>query len=254
LNQIYCNAMRTPSKPGAMNAIRKLVSPILNVLLEPVVCRIADRLRPSVVDLDAKLTSLHARLDEVERRLAPPFLSTVIRNEVQNIDSLPLPLLENLPNLSIVGYCAGDLIAIIPGCRVAPVNHWLGAATPVLTEGSLGNLLFLDEYHFMRTMERMEPLVLPFAESIIVATRFDFLPEFPCRAALHQLGFMEIALVAIDVLTGGLATFAVSHAGPVTCDPLFVDPRRPTFDPGGPTIWLVARKVASAETGGSVNA
>lgn len=224
-----------------MNPLRNAISRILNLVLEPLLCRMEDRLRPIHAGLHDRLVT---RIDALERALAPPFLATLIKNEMQNLDSLPLPLLENMKDLTIVGYCADDLASVLPGCRVATVTDWLGSVAPVLMELPVGNLLFLDEYYFTRTMERMASLTFPLAESIVVATRFDYLSEIRCRSALHQIGFMEIVLVSVDSLTGDLATFAVSHASPVTCDPLFVDERRPQTGPGGPSIWLVARKVA----------
>jgi hypothetical protein len=55
---------------------------------------------------------------------------------------------------------------------------------------------------------------------------------------------MEIVLVTVDDLTGDPATWAISHARPITCDPLFIDPRRPVAEPERPILWLIARRLA----------
>ncbi|HRF11451.1 MAG TPA: hypothetical protein PLR37_04845 [Candidatus Accumulibacter phosphatis] len=219
-----------------MKRLRKVISRVLNLLLEPLLCRIEDRLRPA-------FATLHSRLEAMERAIVAPFPSTVIKNEMQNIDSLPLALLKSTPDLTVVGHFASDLESIVPGCQVLTFADWVDATEPVRVSPRR-NMVFLDEYYFMRAMARLAAPIFLFAESIIVATRFDYLPEMRCRAILHQLGFMEIMLVLVDGLTGEMATFAVSHASPVTCDPLFVDERRPTVELGGPATWLVARKAA----------
>lgn len=220
-----------------MNPLRSAISQILNVLLEPLLCRIEDRLRPALLRIDARLKTL-------EDALIPPFLPTVIKREMQNIDSMPLPLLEHMKDLTVIGYCADDIAPLLPGCRTPPAAEWLGSSQSIQSPGPLGNLLFLDEYYGMRAMTLMAPRIFPCADSFIVATRFEYLSEDRWRSALHQIGFMEIALVAVDPLTGKLTTYAVSHASPVSCDPLFLDQRRPPTEPDGPAIWLVARKVA----------
>jgi hypothetical protein len=189
------------------------LSRVLNFLLESLLCRIDDRLRPS-------FQAQQARLDALERSLVPPFLPTVIKNETQNIDSLPLALLENMSDLTVVGYCADDLKAMLPGGRVAPIDNWLHTGQAIRFEPPPGNLSFLDEYYFMRVMARLVSPAFSIAESIIVATRFDYMAETRFRSLLHQLGFMELILVANNGLTGELASFTVSHASPITCDPL----------------------------------
>ena len=224
-----------------MNLLRKIIARFIELL--------AERLhRDFEQDLERLLRSyfsdLNARIDTLDRALVPPFLATVLKNEMQNLDSLPMRLLEDLTDLTVVGYYADDLKVILPTCQVAPFPDWLEAKEAIRVEAPFGNLLFLDEYYFMRTMERMLPSAVQLADSIMLATRFAYLPEDRCRAVLHQLGFMEIVLVTVDSLTGDLATWAVSHARPITCDPLYIDQRRPVTEPESPIIWLIARKAA----------
>ncbi|MCK9387266.1 MAG: hypothetical protein M0Q22_02580 [Sulfuritalea sp.] len=220
-----------------MNLLRKIIARFIELLAERLLRDLEQCLRPSFL-------ALHARIDELDRALVPPFLATVLKTEMQNLGSLPMPLLKGLQELTVIGYYADDLKAILPTCRVSPFSDWLGAGEAIRVESPFGNLLFLDEYYFMRTMERLLPARIQIADSIIVATRFDYLPETRCRSILHQLGFMEIVLVTVDGLTGDLATWAVSHDRPVSCDPLFIDQRRPLTEPESPIIWLVARKTA----------
>ena len=94
-----------------------------------------------------------------------------------------------------------------------------------------------------RISESTAPTSLRIADSIIVATRFDYLSENRCRSFLHRIGFMEIVLVTVDDLTGDPATWAISHARPITCDPLFIEPRRPVAEPERPILWLIARRL-----------
>ncbi|MCM2305839.1 MAG: hypothetical protein NDI91_00055 [Sulfuritalea sp.] len=224
-----------------MNLLRKIIARFIELLVE--------RLhRDFGQDLEQRLRlyflDLNARLDTLERALVPPFLATVLKNEMQNLDCLPMRLLEDLKELTVVGYYAEDLKAILPTCQVASFPDWLESRETIRMEASFYNLLFLDEYYFMRTMERLLPSAVQVADTIMVATRFAYLPEERCRTILHQLGYMEIVLVTVDSLTGELATWAVSHARPITCDPLFIDQRRPVTEPESPIIWLIARKAA----------
>lgn len=220
-----------------MNLLRKIIARFIELLAERLLRDFEQRLAPSFV-------ALHAHLDALDRALAPPFLATVLKNEMQNLDCLPMRLLEDLKELTVVGYYAENLKTILPTCQVASFPDWLEARATIRMEAPFCNLLFLDEYYFMRTMERLLPSAVQVANSIIVATRFAYLPEERCRTILHQLGFMEIVLVTVDSLTGDLATWAVSHARPITCDPLFIDQRRPVTEPESPIIWLIARKAA----------
>ncbi len=221
-----------------MSPLRKIISGILNTLLEPLLCRIVDRLIPIHYRLHAQLLE---RLETLEGNLAPPFLMTVIKNEIQNIEKLPLPLLTRVRNLTVIGYCAEEIAPILPGCRVSAITDWLNEESPIMLDSPFQHLLFLDEYYFMRAMHRMASPIFPVADSIIVATRFKHLKENYCRSTLHQLGFMEISLVALEPLTGNLLIFAVSHATPVSCEPIFVDDHRPPLDPHSQIVWLVAR-------------
>lgn len=228
-----------------MNLLRKIIARFIELLAERLLRDMEQQQRPAFLALHARLDQLHGRVDALDRALVPPFPATVLKNEIQNLDSLPLRLLEGMQNLTVVGYYVDELRTILPTCRTAPFAHWLDTGEPIRLESPFGNLLFLDEYYFVRTMERLIPPVLQIADSIIVATRFDYLPEERCRTILHQLGFMEIVLVTIDSLNGALATWAVSHARPITCDPLYIDRRRPLTEPEAPIIWLVAHKAAA---------
>jgi len=81
----------------------------------------------------------------------PPFLATLIKNRDANLDSLRCRS-RNMKDLtsSILRRRPGVCPA---GCRVAPVTDWLRSVAPILMN-CCRNLLFLDEYYFMRTMER----------------------------------------------------------------------------------------------------
>jgi hypothetical protein len=241
--------MRTQSEPNAMKAIRRIVSPILNFILEPIVCRVADRLRSPITTLDAKLeTKVVGRLDELERMLVSPFLPAVIKDEAQNIADLPLPLLKTLPEPAIIGYLADDVAALLPGSTILPATQWISGCGINAEVALPHNLLFLDEYYFLRSMQRLYSPLFAVRGSLIVATRFKYLPEMRCRTLLHQLGFMEILLVARDASTEQLVTFSVSHAAPVTGHPIFLDENRPPRDPLSPSVWLVAHKTAQHGT------
>lgn len=233
--------MQTQSEPRVMKTIRKIVSPILNFILEPIVCRIADRLRSPMAALDT-------RLDELGRILVPPFLPVVVKDEAQNIADLPLPLLKTLPELAIIGYHADDVATLLPGSTAIPAARWISGCG--INEGVAlpRNLLFLDEYHFLRSMQRLYSPLFAVSGTLIVASRFQYFPEMRCRTLLHQLGFMEILLVARNATTEELGTFSVSHAAPVTGHPIFLDENSPPREPLSPSIWLVARKTAQFGT------
>ncbi len=221
-----------------MSAIRKVLSPILTFLLEPLVCRIADRLNPSMATLQLKL-------EEVEKGLTSPFLPVIIKNEAQNISSLPLALLKDLPGLSVVGYYAEDIAPLLPGCTVLPAARWLSGCRCHEEMVMPPNLLFLDEYYFHRSMQRLFSPLAAVGGCLVFPTRFEYLPEQRCRTVLHQIGFMEVALATCESQTGEIATYAVTHAGPVSGHPVHLDDSRPPAEPLSPAIWLIARKVPS---------
>lgn len=223
-----------------MNLLRKIIARLVELISERV-------LRDMELGFEQRqrssFSALHARLDMLEQALVASFPAAVLNNEIQNIDRLPLPLLESLPELTVVGHYAEDIKAVLPTCRIAPFSAWPDGTGMIEMAQPFGNLLFLDEYHFVRTMQRLLPTSLRIADSIIVATRFDYLSENRCRSFLHRIGFMEIVLVTVDDLTGDPATWAISHARPITCDPLFIQPRRPVAEPERPILWLIARRL-----------
>ncbi len=223
-----------------MNLLRKIIARFIELVSERV-------LRDMELGFEQRQRSsfraLHDRLDTLEQGLVASFPAAVLNNEIQNIDRLPLPLLGNLPELTVVGHYAEDVTAVLPNCRIAPFSVWPGGVEVIEVAHPFGNLLFLDEYYFVRSMQRLLPTSLRIADSIIVATRFNYLSEDRCRSFLHRIGFMEIVLATVDDLTGEAATWAVSHARPLTCDPLYIDTRRPVTEPESPILWLVARRL-----------
>jgi hypothetical protein len=237
-----------------MRVIRRVLSPILNVLLEPIVCRVADRLRPGtdslesrLVSVDSMLGSLCVRIEEVERTLAPPFLPTVVKNEAQNISELPLPLLKTMKNSATVGYFAQDVAARLPDCRALPEEFWRGGGCSG-ADYLPHNLIFLDEFYFFSTMRNLFSPLHSLKGAIVVAMRFEYLPELRYRTLLHQLGFMEVALLKYDALTDELLTFSVTHAGFFTGDPTRVDVGAQPPNALYPSVWLLARRTAEFTT------
>lgn len=215
--------------------MRNYISQILNVLLEPLICRIVDRLRPI-------LTTQAQRLTFIEHALAPDSLPTVIKNELQNLESLPATLMNLQPDLTIFGYCADDAATRLANGHAVPVETWLWGDGPIQLPSHSGALVFLDEYCFTRIMARLDSLFPVVTKTLFIATRFQRIREENLRMQLHQLGFSEVSLTYCDTVTRDVTEYSISHPSPVACEPLWLDQERPAGKPDSPVRWLVARR------------
>lgn len=226
-----------------MNFLRKLLAHLLDLMAVHVLNGLDKRQLPYIAALDTRLD----RIEKMLERSLHPFLAVAVKNEVQHLDQLPRSLLVDHAPLAVVGCLGADIEATLPGCRVLPVDTWLGFGALIRPEAQLGTLLFLDEYYFVRAMDHLAAPAYLVIDGIVFPARFDHVAEARCRMALHQLGFIEVALVAAEAVSGTLKTYAISHASPITCDPVFIDDARPPMMPGDPVAWVVARKFVATE-------
>jgi len=214
--------------------LKKVLSPVLNWLLEPLVCRIDDRLRSRFAYLDTRL----ARLDAA---LFPRQLPVIIKNELRNIEFLPRDILKERARLHFVGYYAADVAALFPDAATYSAVDSTTGYRDIGAMAEDGALVFLDEYHFQRFMETHWTSLSAIAGTLLVATRFEFQLEAECRTALHSLGFIEIAQVCRGPSDEGSLYTTVSHAEATNCTPRYLDCARPR-NSDGDAVWLVARR------------
>ncbi|WP_291995355.1 hypothetical protein [Candidatus Accumulibacter sp. ACC003] len=215
-----------------INLLKKMLSPVLNWLLEPLVCRIDDRLRRH---LDEKL----ARVDSA---LFPRLLPVVIKNELICLEFLPRDILGYCGHLHFIGYYAADVALQFPGATAFSPVDAEGAHPDIDIVDANSALVFLDEYHFQRFMETRWSSLSTVAGTLLIATRFEFLPEADCRLVLHSLGFIEVACAYRGTSGGKTEITAVSHAEATNCKPRYIklgDSPSEAHTHGG---WLVARR------------
>ncbi len=231
-NATYRIDARRAAKVKVQIQLKKIISPILNFLLEPLLCRIDDRIRPS-------LDAISQRLERIEPQLMP----IAIKNEMQSLAALPTVLLEKKEDVVVVGHFPEDAVIQILHARPLKIAEWQEknyALTPPLPATTV---VFLDELYFMQAMKRLATPLLEIRDSIVIATQFRYLTELQCRRYFHQLGFMEVALVHTEPTSHRLDEFSVSHTGPIGCEPVYLDTRRPPQDLSYQITWLIARRI-----------
>ncbi|EXI83877.1 MAG: hypothetical protein AW12_02515 [Candidatus Accumulibacter sp. BA-94] len=213
--------------------LRKVLSPVLTWMLEPLICRVDDRLRLQILQLDARL----ARLDAA---LFPRLLPVVIKNELCNLEYLPRDILASCRRVHFVGYYANDAADQFSNATASSPLDSSAVHLAVSALGPNDAVAFLDEYHFRRFMETHWCSPSTTAGTLLIATRFELQSEDDCRHVLHSLGFMEIARTCRS--HGGKPTgvTAVSHAEATTCAPRYLD--RSPQDVPDDVGWLVVRR------------
>lgn len=215
------------------NPPKRLLSTVLSYLLEPLVCRIDDRLRKYFGHLEARL----ARLDAA---LYPRWLPLIIKNELCNIEYLPRDLLDGFTRLHFVGYYAADVAAQYPGAAARSPLDTTAAYPEMDVVGAEDALVFLDEYHFRRCMETHWSSLGTVEGTLLVATRFEFMLEADCRAALHSLGFIEIGRACRPAGAEKTRITERSHAEATSCTPRYLEPDGAQEETPASAGWLVA--------------
>lgn len=202
------------------------IGKLMNTLCRPLVRRVAAELAPGH---DRVLQDIAA----LRRTTEPVVLPLVVKTEIEHTQQLPLSFLREQGDLVFAGFRSDTL-----------KDHFRAArclTPPVSDEHSLAGdcLVFLDEYHFIRTIRELPTLFGPVRRTLMLPFRGDYLPESHVRRVLHQLGFAELFILDYTRTTDAFSISDVSHAAPVTSEPIMVSPPANT---GPGTRWLVASR------------
>lgn len=222
--------------------VRKLISRLLDRVLEPLLCRIDDRQRARFGTVLREWPLLRAQVDEIFRSTYQPILSRLAAREVESTSSLPFAHLAAAPgNIGVLGFFAAEVAARFPAAVVLPSDELPLRSAQSADWPPLRTLLLLDEFWLLQCLNHKALFAATVADSIVFATRFELLSEDACRTILHEIGFIEISRVATDILTDEITLDAVSHPQPISCHPVFVGaPAKSALPP----VWLLASRTS----------
>jgi len=222
------------------STLRKRISRLLDLILEPLLCRIDDRQRARFGMVLGEWPLLRAQVDAIYQSTYRPILSRLAAQEVESVSSLPFThLVATAGNVGVLGFFAAEVAERISGAIILPSDELPLRTAQGADWPPLRTLLLLDEFWLLQCLNHKALFPAAVADSIVFATRFQLMSENACRTILHEIGFIEVSRVATDLVTGELALSAASHPQPISCHPVFVGA---PAESAVPPVWLLASR------------
>lgn len=206
------------------------ISTLMNALCRPLVRRITAELTPYQERVLRDTAAVRRTTDLVA-------LPLVVKTEIEHTQQLPLSFLREQGDLAFVGFRSDTLKDHFrtARCLIPPVDDDRSLVSDCL--------VFLDEYHFIRTIRELPTLFSPVRRTLMLPFCGHYLPENHVRKILHQLGFPEIFILDYIRTHDGFSISGISHAAIVSSEPIMVSPTADTFSG---TRWLIASRFPTA--------